>query len=95
MKFKERTIIQIADMICGNDDYNKFFIYRSSSYLTELFYDCDTDYAHDGSTRRYWVADVIRKILSESQPNQNKPPETFLRGHLPQKLCKNLIKIND
>jgi len=33
------------------------FRYRSSSYLTEFFQDCDTDHTHDGTTRQYWVAD--------------------------------------
>jgi len=72
--------MQIADMICGNFEAEKsFFTYRSSSYLTRFFYDCDTDHSHDGSTRNHWVADVLRKILSESQPNQTTPPEAFLR----------------
>src|SRR6476620_12652992 len=58
MKFKKRTLVQIADMICGNfKTEESFFHYRSSSYLTEFFRDCDTDYEHDGSTRNYWVAE--------------------------------------
>ena len=57
MEFKERTLKQIAEMICGNfEKEESFFRYRSSSYLTEFFQDCDTDYEHDGSTRNYWVA---------------------------------------
>jgi hypothetical protein len=78
MEFKQRTLMQIANMICGkfkNED--SFFPYRSSSYLTEFFRDCDTDYEHDGSTRNYWVADTLQKILAEPQPNANTPPETF------------------
>jgi hypothetical protein len=78
MEFKERTLTQIADMICGNfETAETFFQYRSSSYLTEFFRDCDTDYRHDGSTRRYWVADTLNKILAEPQPNANTPPDTF------------------
>jgi hypothetical protein len=43
MEFKQRTLMQIADMICGNfKDEESFFRYRSSSRLTEFFYDCDT-----------------------------------------------------
>jgi hypothetical protein len=38
MDFKRRTLMQIADMICGNSDGSgEFFVYRSSSYLTEFF----------------------------------------------------------
>ena len=80
MEFKERTLKQIAEMICGNfEKEESFFRYRSSSYLTEFFQDCDTDYMHDGSTRNYWVAETLRKILAEPQPNANTPPETFSR----------------
>jgi hypothetical protein len=61
MVFKQRTLTQIADMICGNskEDVESFFRYRSSSFLTEFFRDCDTDYEHDGSTRNRWVAEVL------------------------------------
>jgi hypothetical protein len=56
MDFKQRTLMQIADMICGNyKDEESFFQYRNSSYLTEFFRDCETDYVHDGSTRQSWV----------------------------------------
>lgn len=81
MEFKKRTLMQIADMICGNskNDGESLFRYRSSSYLTEFFQDCDTDYEHDGSTRNYWVAETLRKILAEPQLNANTPPETFSR----------------
>jgi hypothetical protein len=44
MQFKQRTLGQIADMICGNfPEEETFFPYRSSSFLTEFFQDCDTD----------------------------------------------------
>jgi hypothetical protein len=80
MKFKERTLAQLADMICGNFEVNKsFFKYRSSSYLTEFFQDCDTDYYHDGSTRKYWVAATLAEILAEPQSNANTPPDSFAR----------------
>lgn len=80
MEVKQRTLMQIADMICGNfKTEESFFRYRSSSYLTEFFQDCDTDYSHDGSTRNHWVAETLQKILVEPQPNANTPPETFSR----------------
>lgn len=80
MEFKRRTLIQIADMICGNfKDEERLFRYRSSSFLTEFFQDCDTDYEHDGSTRNVWVSETLREILAEPQPNTNMPPETFSR----------------
>jgi hypothetical protein len=79
MQFKRRTLARLADMICGNSpDGEGFFVYRSS-YLTEFFADAETDYAHDGATRQWWVVDVLTKILDEPQQATNIPPETFAR----------------
>lgn len=78
MSFKSRSISQIARMICGNDDPG-FFVYRSSSYLTRFFEDCDTDFQHDGSTRHTWVEHVLSEILNEPSPGPNMLPETFIR----------------
>lgn len=80
MKFKKRTLMQIADMICGNfTGEESLFHYRSSSRLTEFFQDCETDYEHDGSTRNLWVAKTLHEILAGPHPNESTPPETFLR----------------
>lgn len=77
MDFKQRTLNQLADLVCGNFDADKtLFKYRSSKYLTEFFQDCDTDYCHDGSTRGFWVADTLKAILAEPHPNAQTPPET-------------------
>ena len=52
MAFRRRTLMELADMICGNFvAETSHFRYRSSSYLTEFFSDIGTSYAHDGSTR--------------------------------------------
>lgn len=80
MEFKQRTLMALADMICGNFKAEEsFFVYRSSSYLTRFFQDCDTEYVHDGSTRNYWVADALKQILMEPHPNAQTPPATFSR----------------
>ena len=61
--FRKKTIHEIADMICGNE--SKAFIYRSSSYLSQFFEDCDMEhFVHDGSTRKWWVSDVLEEILA-------------------------------
>ncbi len=75
MNFKKRTLSALADMVCGNIQY---FQYRTSSHITEFFQDCDTDYAHDGSTRRYWVAGVLEEILQLPHSNPVCPPDIFL-----------------
>jgi hypothetical protein len=78
MEFKQRTLMQIADMICGNyKEEESLFRYRSSSFLTEFFQDCDTDYVHGGSTRKYWVAETLQDLLAKPQPGANIPPEAF------------------
>ncbi|SFB04107.1 hypothetical protein SAMN04515620_11429 [Collimonas sp. OK607] len=80
MQFKQRSLMQLADMICGNfSESESFFLYRSSIRITEFFQDCDTDYSHDGSTRNYWVAETLKTILTEPQNSANTPPDTFAR----------------
>ena len=80
VEFKRRTLMSLADMICGNfPRETSSFPYRSSKYISEFFDDCGTKYAHDGSTRNVWVADTLAKILLEPQPNANTPPDTFVR----------------
>ncbi len=81
MEFKRRTLSELADMICGNSNNGKPtpFRYRSSSFLTEFFWDCDTDYTHDGTTRSSWVYDRLHEILQEPHPDARTPPETFCR----------------
>jgi hypothetical protein len=81
MEFKQRTLTQLADLVCGNFKAEEsFFVYRSSKYLTEFFQDCETDYCHDGSTRNSWVADTLKVILAEPHPNAQTPPDTFARA---------------
>lgn len=80
MQFQRRTVMQIADMICGNfPTESTFFPYRSSSFLTEFFADVATDHAHDGSTRQHWVADTLKEILDEPHAGAGKVPPTFAR----------------
>jgi hypothetical protein len=48
MKFKSRNLREIAEMVIGDVPY---FPYRSSSYITRFFEECDLEFVHDGSTR--------------------------------------------
>lgn len=87
MKFKRRNLEALGDLICGNlgpDDPQaggepRYFPYRSSMYITEFFQDLDTEWAHDGSTRHRWVADVLDSMLSEPHGGPTHPPEVFCR----------------
>lgn len=78
MKWRQRTLDEIAEMICGNGE-SMPFVYRSSSYLTRFFRDADTDYAHDGSTRAAWVSGVLEQVLAEPHADAQTPPPTFCR----------------
>ncbi len=85
MKLQKRTVMQLADMICGNTPdgvphEENYFKYRSSSRLTEFFADIDTDYSHDGSTRKLWVAETLEKVLSEPHSSAYTVPGAFARA---------------
>ena len=82
MKFKPRSLTQIADLICGNTGPSEtaYFPYRSSSCITEFFEEVDTYYKHDGSSRQRWVADVLAQILAEPHEGPTTPPDAFLRS---------------
>lgn len=78
MQFKERTVTQLAHMICGNgDEQTSHFVYRSSMYLTEFFRDCGMDYVHTGQTRHIWVADRLREILATPVSGSHAVPSGF------------------
>ncbi|MDO5642597.1 MAG: hypothetical protein Q4G26_09470 [Paracoccus sp. (in: a-proteobacteria)] len=80
LKFKRHTLEQISDMVCGNfESDTSVFRYRSSSHLTEFFADADTDYVHDSSTRKWWVAGTLETILAEPSSDPRSPPDSFLR----------------
>lgn len=80
MKWRNRTIDEIAGMICiPEGKMREFFPYRSSSHITRFFSDADTDYAHDGTSRASWAAGVLVKILEEPHPDAQTPPDTFCR----------------
>lgn len=76
MKWKSRNLRELAHIVCGDTDN---FRYRSSSYITEFFQDCDLDYTHDGSTRWVWVASRLEEVLSLPHPSPSVPPDAFIR----------------
>lgn len=71
MKFKSRNLRAIAECIIGD---NKSFKYRSSTYITEFFEECDLPFQHDGSTRWAWTSDRLAELLDESCPPNMLPP---------------------
>lgn len=75
MQFKSRNLREIAEMIIGDKPP---FPYRSSSYITRFFEECDLDYVHDGSTRWSWTVERLTELLSEPQPSAHALPERFV-----------------
>lgn len=66
----------MADIVCGNVDH---FAYRSSSYITEFFEDCDLDCVHNGSTRWSWVAERLEEVLAQPRSGPTSLPDAFLK----------------
>ena len=75
MKFKDRNLRNLAEAVIGDAPH---FSYRSSSYITRFFEECDMDYAHDGSTRWAWVSDVLTELLAEPSSGPHVLPERFV-----------------
>ena len=85
MILHKRTINKLAEMICGSTgqghgfDHTNFR-YRSSSYLTEFFENIGLDYSHDGSTRKYWVQEVLNELNSDVCQNPLLPSDNICRA---------------
>jgi hypothetical protein len=62
---EEFTLERLADFICG-DDSSFAPIRRSSMYLTRFFEGVELPrFKHDGSTRKWWVLDCLKKCSDE------------------------------
>lgn len=75
MRFKDRNLRSLAEMVIGDVEH---FPYRSSSYITRFFEECDLDFVHDGTTRWVWTADRLAELLQERQPSPYALPERFV-----------------
>ncbi|MCC4293841.1 hypothetical protein [Brevundimonas aurantiaca] len=76
MKFRDRNMRALAEMVIGDAEY---FTYRSSSYITHFFEECDLEYVHDGSTRWSWAVGVLTDLLAEPSPSSSILPNNFSR----------------
>ncbi|MFC1713651.1 hypothetical protein ACFL6S_08285 [Candidatus Poribacteria bacterium] len=87
MKLRDRTLTDLAEMICGSSGGHSFgtgfkrehFLYRSSRYLTEFFESCDMDYRHDGSTRKDWVLEVLKEVSFSAASDPQLPSDDIVR----------------
>jgi len=74
IKFKDRNLRVLAEMVVGDAEY---FPYRSSSYISRFFDECDLDFVHDGSTRWRWAADKLEELIKEPCQTANTLPDRF------------------
>ena len=51
---------ELAEFICGEGENP--FPYRSSFHLTEFFRNLGFRFQHDGTTRRFWVENVLKQV---------------------------------
>jgi hypothetical protein len=65
----------LAEAVIGDA---QSFPYRSSSYITQFFEECDMDYVHDGSTRWVWAMGVLAELLAEPSTGPYVLPEKFV-----------------
>lgn len=79
MEWKKRNLRELARIICGDEEAGSYFPYRSSTYLTEFFEDCDLEYVHDGSTRWRWVLDRLEEVMTLPKQSPQLPPDPFVR----------------
>ncbi|GJM01744.1 MAG: hypothetical protein DHS20C08_02450 [Rhodomicrobium sp.] len=75
MKFKKRNLRAIAECVIGD---NPKFPYRSSSYITQFFEECELNFEHDGSTRWSWTSDRLEELLRDTQSIPNTLPSRFV-----------------
>jgi len=79
VKLGNAALGKLARMICGDAPFNGLFPYRSSSYLTSFFEGIDLDYAHDGSTRYWWVRSVLVELNDKPETSEAFPSPEMVR----------------
>lgn len=78
-RFRKAALMRLAEMICGDEPYNEFFPYRTSSELTHFFRDLELHYVHDGSTRRFWVESVLKELNDGVVSFDGMPADDMIR----------------
>ena len=63
-------------MVIGD---NPAFLYRSSFYITQFFERCGFPFSHDGSTRKWWVADRLKELYVGSGQATDLPSDDIVR----------------
>ncbi len=85
MKFRSKTMTELAEMICGNAPAQDHFGYRTNRQLDDFFEDADVDSRYvtavsQGASRVVWTEEVLEQILAEPWVSNTLPPESFARA---------------
>lgn len=85
MQLEEGVLHILAEMVCGAHGTNggfewNNFPYRTSTHLTRFFRSCGLpQYVHDGSTRNYWVFNVLYELNAKASPDSLLPSPELTR----------------
>lgn len=63
-------------MVVGD---NPAFPYRSSYYITRFFDRCGFPFSHDGTTRKWWVADRLKELNLGPSQTADLPSDDIVR----------------
>lgn len=84
MKFRSKTVTELAEMICGNPGAQEHFNYRTSRKLDDFFEDAGADESYwrdlSGFSRHAWTESVLEQILAEPWLSNTTPSATFARA---------------
>ena len=76
-KMRNKTLKELARMICGEEDY---FKYRTWDNLHEFVEDCQLDqFVVDGHYRKGWVANFLRNVVNQPVDDEDLPSREFQR----------------
>lgn len=81
MRFRQRTINDLAGMICGNDiSEPSFFRYRTKNGLGEFFTDASAFFEPDPweNSRFKWTVNAL-EMINEPSPSPDVPPDAIAR----------------
>jgi len=65
VKIHDDILVKIAEYICSDTNYP--FPYRTGRELSLFFGSVGLPYSHDGSTRKWWTLEVLKKINTYSE----------------------------
>ncbi len=75
MQFKSRSLDELGSLIVGD---HKFFRYRSSYFITQLFEEAGLPHRHNGEWRPKWATEQIKDMIEKTPAAPNQLPPDFI-----------------